>query len=110
MSYSPLSPQYTEAVIKQVLDGTFTRVTYENRVVTDNVSDDFMPKYSGQGRPIGYKAAKPQVAWTPHEDEILLTMRLRNKPFAEIAWTIDRSEESAKKRYRTLRVNGKVMV
>ena len=110
MSYSPLSPQYTEAVIKSVLDGTFTRVTYECKVVTDSVSHTFMPGYSGQGRPMGYKAAKPQVAWTPQEDDILLTMRLRNKPFAEIAWTIDRSEESAKKRYRTLRVNGKVMV
>ena len=110
MTYSPLAPQYTEAVIKEVLDGTFTRVTYENKVVTDSVSAGFSPGYTGQGRPIGYKASKPQVAWTPKEDEILLTMRLRNKPFAEIAWIIDRSEESAKKRYRTLRVNGRVMV
>lgn len=110
MSYSPLQPQYTEDAIRRVLDGTFTRVTYENRVVTENVSDGFLPGYSGQGRPIGYKAAKPQVAWTPAEDEVLCTMRLRNKPFAEIAWIIDRSEESTKKRYRTLRVNGKVMV
>lgn len=101
---------WTENDIKMFLDGTFTRVNHENKVVTDNVSVDFVPGYTGQGRPIGYKAAKPQVAWTPQEDEILLTMRLRNKPFAEIAWLIDRSEESAKKRYRTLRVNGKVMV
>lgn len=110
MSYSPLFPQYTEATIRDLLDGTFTRVTFENKVATDNVSDDFVPRYGGQGRPIGYKSCKPQLAWTPQEDDLLITMRRRNKPFAEIAWIIGRSEESCKKRYRTLRVKGAVMV
>jgi hypothetical protein len=37
-------------------------------------------------------------------------MRLRNRPFAEIAWMVSRSEEATKKRYKLLRVKGAVMV
>jgi len=109
MSYSPLFSQYTEAAIREVLDGTFTRVTYENKVVTE-ILDDCEPTRRKPGRKFGYKASKPQTYWTPQEDDTLLTMRLRNRPFSEIAWVINRSLESVKKRYRVLRVNGKVMV
>lgn len=101
---------WTEAAIKDVLDGTFTRVTYENKVVTENVEPDFEPYANRGGRPKGYKAAKPQCLWTPAEDEIVCQMRLRNRPFAEIAWMVSRSEEATKKRYKLLRVKGAVMV
>ena len=100
---------WSEAAIKQILDGTFTRVNYEGKIVTDIVSDDFIPgpRSMRGGRPVG-SGGTTQAAWTKTEDELLWTMRLRNKPFSEIAWLIDRSEDSAKKRYKTLRVRGGV--
>lgn len=82
MTYSPLAPQFTEAAIRECLDGTFTRVLY--------------------------KDVNPRANWTPQDDDLLLQMRLRNKPFAEIAWVLERSEESVKKRFRMLRVKGGV--
>lgn len=99
---------WTEADIRRVLDGTFTRVTYEGKIITDTVEPDFLPYTGNKGeRPKGY--SKPQYPWSKTEDEILCQMRLRNRPFAEIAWTVNRSEEATKKRYKILRVKGAVM-
>lgn len=101
---------WTEAMICECLDGTRTRITYEGKVVTEPVDDGYAPAKNSGGRYRGYKAAKPQIAWLPAEDELLCAMRLRNRPFAEIAWIVNRSLESTKKRYRVLRVNGRVMM
>lgn len=101
---------WTEALMKEYLDGTFTRVLYDGKIVTENVEPDFEPYVNRGGRPKGYKAPKPQMLWTAAEDEMLWQMRLRNRPFAEIAWTVNRSEEATKKRYKLLRVKGAVMV
>ncbi len=101
---------WTEAMISECLDGTWTRVTYDGKVVTEPVDDGCAPAKKSGGRYRGYKAARPQIAWLPAEDEILCAMRLRNRPFAEIAWLVSRSEESTKKRYRVLRVKGAVMM
>lgn len=100
---------WTEADIRRVLDGTFTRVTYEGKVITENVEPDFIPYIGNKsGRPKGY--SKPQLHWTPTEDEILWQMRLRNRQFSEIAWIVNRSVDATKKRYKILRVKGAVMV
>jgi len=101
---------WTEEKIREYLDGTFTRVTYEGKIVTEEVDGNETPNYNRAGRPLGYKTHKPQLAWTPAEDELVCAMRLRNRPFREIAWLVNRSEESTKKRYRVLRVKGAVMV
>ena len=105
-----MSKLWTENAIKECLDGTWTRVTYEGKVVTENVEPDFEPYANRGGRPKGYKAPKPQCLWTPEEDDLVCQMRLRNRPFAEIAWMVSRSEEATKKRYKLLRVKGAVMV
>lgn len=101
---------WTEAMISECLDGTWTRITHEGKVVTEPVEDDHTPAKKSGGRHKGYKAARPQIAWLPAEDELLCAMRLRNRPFTEIAWVVNRSLESTKKRYRVLRVNGRVMM
>ncbi|MEI6536538.1 MAG: hypothetical protein WCN98_14425 [Verrucomicrobiaceae bacterium] len=101
---------WTEAMINECLDGTWTRITNEGKFVTEPVDDGCAPaKRSGKRHKV-YKAARPQIAWLPEEDEILCAMRLRNRPFAEIAWMVNRSEENTKKRYRVLRVKGAVMM
>jgi hypothetical protein len=97
---------WTEEKIKDVLDGTFTRVTYEGKIVTETYEGSGSPTSNG-GRPKGTKVS--QWPWTTQEDELLCQMRLRNRPFSEIAWLVNRSEDATKKRYRALRVNGKVM-
>jgi hypothetical protein len=101
---------WTEEMIREALDGTFTRVMYDGRIDTEIVEDNFQPYPNKGGRPAGVKNLKPQRYWKSDEDGLLLRMRMRNKPFAEIAWVIDRTEDSCKKRYKVLRVNGKVMV
>lgn len=104
-----MTRHWTEADISRVLDGTFTRVTYEGKVVTEIVEPDFIPYIGNKsGQPNRYK--KPIPLWTAEEDDILLQMRLRNRPFAEIAWTVNRGEEATKKRYQLLRVKGAVRV
>lgn len=110
MSYSPNAPQYDEAAIKAVLDGTFTRVNYEGRVITEAVEPDFLPSCAGGDQKHRGKNVKPQAYWSQADDDTLLTMRFKNRPFAEIAWILDRTEEATKKRYRVLRVKGRVMV
>ena len=69
-----------------------------------------MPAKRSGGRHKVYKAARPQIAWLPAEDELLCAMRLRNLPFSKIAWHVGRSEESTKKRYKVLRAKGDVMM
>jgi len=98
---------WTEEKIRAILDGTFTRVNSEGRVVTEVYEGQ--PTASGNGgRPKGTKVS--QWPWTVAEDELLCAMRLRNRPFNEIAWLVSRSEDATKKRYRALRVNGRVMM
>ena len=101
---------WTEAMISERLDGTWTHITYEGKFVTEFVDDVCVPAKRSGGRHKGYKAARPQIAWLPAEDELLCAMRLRNLPLSEIAWHVGRSEESTKIRYRILRVKGAVMM
>lgn len=97
---------WTEQQIKEVLDGTFTRVLSDGRSYTEIVSDDFVPYEHKGGRPLGAQNVKPQRFWTKYEEDLLATLRLRNKPFNEIAWVLDRTEDSCKKRYKVLRARG----
>lgn len=101
-----MTTYWTEAAIKAVLDGTFTKVTYEGKVITEAVDPDFLPPAAGGGRPHGTKNAKPHAYWSQADDELLQQMRLRNKPIAEIAWILNRTPEATKKRAAVLRVRG----
>ena len=109
MSYSPLAPQWTEDAIKDVLDGTFTRVNYEGKITIFEVDDDHTPKgpTSCGGRPAGLTGHK-QVFWVPEEEEILITQRKLDRSFAEIAWLLSRSIEATKKHHKILRARGRV--
>lgn len=101
---------WTEAQISEVLDGTFTRVNHEGKVITEIVEPDFIPSCAGGLPKVRGKNVKPQAFWTAAEDDLLFLMRIRNRPFAEIAWTLNRTEEATKKRWKLLRVKGAVMV
>jgi len=98
--------QWTEHMIRERLNGTFTRML-EGRSEVLEVDDDYTPSMGTAGRKLG-ATGKGQVPWSPAEDELLCEMRLLNRPFNEIAWLLARTEGSAKKRHRTLRVKGQV--
>ena len=98
---------WTESMIREDLDGTFTRLLQDGRVEVVEVDSDYHPSHGNNGRPVG-ATSKPQVAWTDAEDEILCQMRRMGRPFNEICWMLSRSEGSTKKRFRVLRVKGLV--
>ena len=100
---------WTEAKIREVLDGTFTRINADGTIAVEAVDKCFKPSMARCGRPKGYSPDKPQFPWTPEEDDMLCRMRMRNRPFSEIAWLIGRSLDGTKKRYQMLRVKGAVM-
>lgn len=100
--------QWTEERIRQYLDGTFTKIDYNGLISTIDVSGDFIPPGTRSlGRQMGQKIAK-QAYWTRAEEELLARMRLLNKPFAEIAWVMSRTEDAVKKHYKVMRVKGLV--
>ena len=88
---------WTEQAIAEHLAGTFTTFTPEGTAITINAAS-------------GPRRAIRQEPWTPAEDDILCRMKMRNYPWAEIAWTVGRNDEAVKKRYSVLRVKGRVMV
>ena len=97
--------QWTEARIKEHLDGTFTRFEPDGKAVTINVEPDYCPSMRQGGRKVG-QGGKPQARWTKEEDTILIELRRRHMPWEDIAWKLSRSEDSTMKRYRVLRVRG----
>ena len=99
---------WTEARIRELLDGTWTRFTHEGKVVTDILEPGEDPPIVKGGRPKGVKNIKPHSFWTPQDDDLIITQRRRNMPFREIAWLVNRTEESTKKRYKVLRARGQV--
>jgi hypothetical protein len=94
-----------EELIKSTLDGTFTRVMPDNRVITLNVPDDYIPKHNTTGMVIGEKCGQYHQ-YTAHEDAILIELREMGFPFHKIGAHLSRSEESVKKRYAVVRVMG----
>jgi hypothetical protein len=94
-----------EELIRNTLDGTFTRVLPDNRVITLNVPDNYIPKHNTTGMVIGEKCGQYHQ-YTPHEDAILVELRGMGFPFHKIGAHLARSEESVKKRYAVLRVMG----
>jgi hypothetical protein len=98
---------WTEAMISDALDGTWTHLNHEGRVVTELVDADFTPQ-PVKGRPVGVKNVNKRSLWTPQEDDILITERRRNRPLAEIAWLVSRTEDGVKRRVKFLRVMGKM--
>jgi hypothetical protein len=92
-----------EQIIKNTLDGTFTRVLQDNRVITLNVPDDYIPKHNTTGMVVGGKCGQYHQ-YTEKEDAILVELREMKFPFAEIGAHLARTEESVKKRYAVLRV------
>jgi hypothetical protein len=90
-----------EQIIKEVLDGTFTRVTTEGNVITVNVDDDYIPNSSTGGKKIGETGGK-YSQYSQKEDDILIELRQMGFPFPKIASYLNRTEDSLKKRHRTL--------
>lgn len=92
---------WTEARIKQYLDGTLTRVLYDGSISTICVDEDHIPKHTP--RQIGRDRQPTQAKWTPAEDVILRELRNRNVPRPEIAKHLGRSDESIKHRIEYLK-------
>jgi hypothetical protein len=92
---------WTENMIRERLDGTYTRLLHNGQIEVVEVGVGYLP-----GQPLGTPKAKPQAAWSPEEDDTLCRLRRLGRPFNEIAWLLSRSEDSAKKRLRALRVKG----
>lgn len=103
-----MTPHWTEARIREFLDGTWTHVAYDGRVITDILNPGEEPPIARGGRPKGVKNVRPHAFWTPQDDDLIVTQRRRNMPFCEIAWLVNRTEESTKKRYKVLRARGQV--
>lgn len=85
----------TEEYIKSILDGTFTRITGDGKVVTSEFgseSDSGITRFR-------------KLTWAPEEDEVIVQMRFRNRPWSEIAWVTSRSEDAVKKRHRLIRAS-----
>lgn len=97
---------WTEDKIRRRLDGTFTRFTFDGRIVVDTVPDDFLPEHGRNlgGREEGYRPVS-YCRWLPEEDTILVELRQRGETLAYIAGLLGRSEDSTIKRARYLRKN-----
>ena len=99
---------WTEDMIRERLDGTFTQVTPNGDIITQSVGPDFDPMpQNTNGRPKGAKIGK-MTYWTPEEEHLLIRQRMLNRTFPEIAWALDRSVDATKKHYRLLMVRGRV--
>ena len=99
-----MTTTWTEAAIKERLDGTLTRFEPEyGRVITVTVPYDYIPKHQAGGRQIGDEPERSE-RWTREEDTILLELRYRRRSFDEIAAVLNRSEDGCMKRYRVIRV------
>lgn len=94
-----------ERLMRQLLDGTFTRLTSDGRVVTLNVPHDYAPKHaagntvSGPGRGTSRMKSK---RWTPEEDAELVERRRRGMTLTAIAEDLGRTDESVRKRAQVL--------
>ena len=94
-----------EALMRQQLDGTFTRLTGDGRIVTVAVPHDYAPKHGagntvcGPGRGISRQKSR---RWTPEEDAGLLERRRRGMTLTAIAEDLGRTDESVRKRAQTL--------
>lgn len=98
---------WTEAAIRETLDGTFTRVMHDNSIKVLTVDKNFIPSHGRAiGRQLGDTGTK-QTYWTPEEEDLLIRQRMRNRPFAEIAWLLSRSVDATKKHHALLRVRGR---
>ena len=101
--------QWTEDLICEHLDGTFTRVLPCGTIKTVSVAGGETPAPATDtkkgGRPLGVKVG-PIVPWAPHDETILRELRRMGWPFSDIAWKLGRSLEATKKHYQVLRVRG----
>lgn len=87
-----------EARIKLHLDGTFTRLQYDGRIVTEFVELDFIPTH--RPKPVGRESGKKETyrAWMPSDDAFLNELRNKGIPRHQIADIMGRSEESVRRR------------
>lgn len=93
-----------EAMMRQQLDGTFTRLTSDGRVVTVAVPHDYAPRH-GAGSVCGPGRGTSRMnsrRWSPEEDAELVERRRRGMTLAAIAEDFGRTEESVRKRAQTL--------
>lgn len=87
--------QWTEAAIRQALDGKFYRVLYDGKVAADDVPPDFLPSFKAPPKP---PVRKNYRDWTDLDVALLLQFRAERRPISEIADILERTEDSIKKR------------
>jgi hypothetical protein len=95
-----------EQYMRRKLDGTFTRITSEGRVVVEDVSPDYTPRMCR-----GWKNQHIEftyIAWTPAEDERLIELRRNKAAVKFIAYKLGRSVGGVKSRLRILNRDGRV--
>ena len=94
-----------EAMMRQQLDGTFTRLSSDGCVVTVAVPHDYRPRHAagntvcGPGRGTSRQKSR---RWTPEEDAELVDRRRRGMTLTAIAEDLGRTDESVRKRAQTL--------
>lgn len=91
-----------EELMKAKLDGTFTKFTPEGRVRTIDVDVEYIPKKC-RGWKNQYAEKLERVAWTPADDDLLLTLREQKTAIKYIAYKMDRTPSSVKSRLELLR-------
>lgn len=92
-----------ERLMRQQLDGTFTRITQEGRILTVEVPVDYTPKHFHAGNATRGKSLQASRRWSPEEDSIVLDARRNGMSLATIAEMVKRTEESTRKRIQVLR-------
>ena len=95
-----------EGAMRRLLDGTFTRLDSEARVVTDKVPVDYIPSFEPPAVASNKGIRKPGYRhWTEAEDQMLLTRHKTGLSAIAVARKLGRSENSVRHRVKYLRDN-----
>ncbi len=92
-----------EMLMRLRLDGTFTRLNAEGRVVTLQVPVDYEPTHGFTENAPRRTTGMNSRRWTPEEDAELMERRRKGTSLAVIAEDLGRTEESVRKRAQTIR-------
>jgi len=112
MSYSPLTPEFTEDRIKAELDGTLTRFdVLTGGVKTARVDHNHQPSHdiSGGGGGSAQGVKKPNYRrFDPDDDKMIIAMKAKGFSARRIAIAIGRDDDTGiNKRYRRMIATGR---
>lgn len=104
----------TEQIIRAKLDGTFTRVRDDGKVVTQVVPLDYIPDHQKKALPENHGMRGPgkgiRHLWTAEEDVELVELRRQGWSKMRCALHFGASEDSVRRRIRDLRDREKGMI